>query len=160
MTDGFASHKMLVALISLSLWAGGAHAQIRPDAKLEAQLRSSDARALMMFPALGFTDGVAGFFRRHGLYVIPESEQAWCQDESKGRLKAGCYAVVAIQVKGGKAKTADGVWCGSLARWYKAPGSHSYVPVPGWAMMALPIAEGNAAFVLSSIRNDTRRLCE
>jgi hypothetical protein len=129
------------------------------DERLEAKLRKSDALVLSMFPANGFKDGAAGFFKQYGLYVVPESEQAWCQDAYRGQLKPGCYVVVFLQVKGGRVKAPDGVWCGSPARWYKAPGSSTYIPSPGWAAMALPIAQGNSAFVLSSIKDDTRRLC-
>lgn len=127
--------------------------------RLEARLRQNDPAALSMFPAKGFKDGAAGFFKRYRVYVVPDSEQAWCQDEVRGHLKPGCYVVIFMQVKGVKAKTRDGTWCGSPARWYKAPGSSAYVPVPGWAMMALPIAQGDSASVLSSIKDDTRRLC-
>jgi hypothetical protein len=126
---------------------------------LEVALRKNDPTVLSMFPAGGFKNGVAGFFKRHGLYVVPDSEQAWCQDGDRGRLKRGCYVVIAMQLNGRKPKDSAGNWCGSFARWYKPPRSGSYEPVPGWAGLALPIAEGNAGLVLDAVKEDDRRRC-
>jgi hypothetical protein len=130
------------------------------DERLEAKLRKSDPATLAMFPAKGFKDGVAGFLRRYGLYVAPDSEQAWCQDGQRGALRPGCYVVAFLQAKGFKAKNSDGAFCGSPARWYKAPGSNTYIPVPGWAGMALQIAEGNSTFVLYVIKDGDRSFCD
>ena len=130
------------------------------DERLEAKLRKGDPKVLAMFPAVGFTDGVAGFVKRYGLYVAPDSEQAWCQDGQRGRLEPGCYVIVFLQAKGFNAHNSDGAFCGSPARWYKAPGSATYVPIPWWPGMAKNIAEGNSSFVLTVIKDDNRRLCD
>jgi hypothetical protein len=129
------------------------------DERLEAKLRKSDPATLAIFPAAGFRDGVAGFVKRYGLYVVPHSEQAWCQDGQRGRLQPGCYVVVFLQLKGSKPKMQDVGFCGSPARWYKAPGSRSYIPIPEWLGIAKKIADdGDSAFVLSFMKEDDRRL--
>jgi hypothetical protein len=154
------ARRTIFAALALVVSKTSIAAGIVQNERLEARLRKSDPAVLSMFPAAGFKDGVAGFLKRYGLYVVPDSEQAWCQDGDRGRLKPGCYVVLAIQLNGLKPKSSDGNWCGSLARWYKAPGSSQYTPVPGWAAIALPIAEGKFSFVLDTIKDDTRRLCD
>ena len=53
----------------------------------------------------------------------------------------------------------DGGFCGSPARWYKAPGSSTYIPIPDWPGIAKKISDGDSAFVLTFMKEDDRRLC-
>ena len=130
------------------------------DTELEARFRKSDPVVLSMLPAVGFRNGAAGFFKRFGLYVVPTSAEAWCQDAQRGKLAPGCYLMAMLQIKGFKALTRDGFYCGSPARWYKAPGHTAYIPIPSWPGLAARIAEGDSAFVLAFIKDDNRRLCD
>ena len=70
------------------------------DLEFERQLHASDARGLARLPAARFNNGVAGFFRAHGLYVVPYTEMAWCQDRAHGVLGPGCYVEFFFQLKG------------------------------------------------------------
>jgi hypothetical protein len=108
--------------------AAGAYTQ---NAQLERDLAHSDAKALALFPAKGYKDGAAGFFRAHGLYIVPDSQRAWCTDNHHGVLKPGCYVEFSIQGKGLMARDAQGASCGNPGRWYRAPGSNQYIPTPG-----------------------------
>lgn len=159
--DTTARMKAVLFLITLcSAQLSNAAAGFVIDERLEAELRKSDPAVLAQFPAAGFKDGVAGFVKRYGLYVTPDSEQAWCQSDQRGRLKPGCYVVVFFQLKGSKPKMHDGGFCGSAARWYKAPGSRTYLPIPEWPGIAQKIADGDSAFVLYVVKDDDRRLCD
>jgi hypothetical protein len=152
--------KTAVCLVAICL-SQLSHAEgLVQDERLEAKLRKGDPKVLAMFPAAGFKNGVAGFVKRYGLYVAPDSAQAWCQDRQRGQLEPGCYVIMFLQVKGFKTQNSDGALCGSAARWYKAPGSATYVPIPWWPGMARNIAEGNSKFVLYVIKDDNRRFCE
>ena len=128
--------------------------------QLERRLRKNEAAVLALFPAKGFSDGLAGYMRQHKLFVVPDSEQAWCQDVQRGRLASGCYVIFFLQIRGLPPKSSEGGLCGAPVRWFKAIGSKSYVPLPGWAFLALPISNGEIELVLYTIKDDTRRLCE
>ena len=120
------------------------------NVQLERELGRSGGKALALFPAKGFEDGAAGFFRTHGLYVVPDSQRAWCTDKSHGVLKPGCYVEFFVQGEGLKAKDAHGEPCGNLGRWYRAPGSKSYVPTPG-PFISNAIANGEWDRVVTTI---------
>ena len=111
------------------------------DAELEHELFRSDPKALALFPAKGYDDGAAGFFRTHGLYVVPNSERAWCTDNRHGVLIPGCYVEFSIQGTGLRANDAHGVACGNAGRWYRASRSSHYVPTPG-PFISNAIAQG------------------
>jgi hypothetical protein len=117
--------------ILLLLAASDPVAAFEQNRELEAQLKRSEPQALALFPAKGYKDGAAGFFRDQHLYVVPDTERAWCQEQSRGVLKAGCYVEFFFHRRGLNARTSDGRPCGHLARWQQAPGSNSYVPTPG-----------------------------
>jgi hypothetical protein len=137
------------------------------DKQLESALGSNDASALALFPAQGFQDGAAGFFRNHGLRIVAGSQRAWCQEQERGVLKPGCYVEFYFQVNGRRTNSADGSPCGLLGRWRQAPGSKTYAPTPG-AFYSRAIASGNwEAVVLafeerrSEVRlSDSRRVDE
>ena len=127
--------------------------------ELERALRDGDARSLALFPAKGYEDGAAGFFRVHGLYVVPDSQRAWCTDKSHGILKPGCYVELFIQGSGLKPRDEHNQPCGHLARWYQAPGSKNYVPTTG-PFISNAIASGEWKRVETAIYDDpvVRRL--
>jgi hypothetical protein len=110
--------------------SASAHAYTQ-DAQLERELGRSEPDALAMFPAKGYIDGIAGFFRIHRLYVVPGTQRAWCTDKPHGVLKPGCYVEFSIQGAGQRARDAHGVACGHPGRWYREPGSARYIPTPG-----------------------------
>jgi hypothetical protein len=128
---------LLLFLLAIAS-AAGAYTQ---DMQLERDLSHSDPRALALFPAKGYDDGAAGFFRTHGLYVVPNSERAWCTDKHHGVLNPGCYVEFSIQGKGLRAADAHGVHCGNAGRWYRAPHSNHYFPTPG-AFISNAMAKG------------------
>jgi hypothetical protein len=99
--------------------------------ELEGALRRNDPKALALLPAKGFRNGAAGFFKAHELYVVPESERAWCHDQLRGPLPPGCYVEFFFQGKGRKGQTSQGEFCGLVGRWYRAPGTGAYLPTPG-----------------------------
>jgi hypothetical protein len=101
------------------------------NTQLERELGNSDPRALALLPAQGFKDGAAGFFRAHSLYVVPDSQRAWCSEYIRGVLKPGCYIELFMQGEGIKPRNSHGDPCGAIGRWYKAPGSSNYVPTSG-----------------------------
>ena len=127
--------------------------------RLEADLRRSDPAALALFPAKGFRDGAAGFFRTHELIVVPNSERAWCQDRDRSILKPGCYVEFFFQGKGLRRKSSNGDFCGLLGRWYKAPGSTQYVPTAG-AFYSKAIANDDAEGVDSAIYEEASPRCK
>lgn len=118
--------------------------------ELERALGSGDAKALALFPAKGFKDGAAGFFRTHGLYVVPGSPRAWCSDRTHGILKPGCYVEFFVQGEGLKPRSSHGKACGGIGRWYQAPGLKSYAPTPG-PFISNAIANGEWDRVVSAI---------
>ena len=128
------------------------------DAELEAALRKGDRKALALFPARGFKDGVAGFFIAHELHVVPGSERAWCATQARGVLAPGCYVEFVFQGKGLRRWTSRGEPCGCIARWYKAPGSKSYLPTPG-AHFAQAMANDEGWIVDAAIYDDVRPDC-
>ena len=79
--------------------AAPAHAYTQ-NLQLERDLDRSDPKALMLFPAKGYVDGAAGFFRTHGLHVVPDSQRAWCTNNRHGVLKPGCYVELFVQGDG------------------------------------------------------------
>jgi hypothetical protein len=87
------------------------------NVELEAGLSRSDPKALMQFPAKGYRDGAAGFFRDNNLQIVPGSERAWCQERDRGVLKPGCYVEWSYHQRGYNQRTPDGEPCGYLARW-------------------------------------------
>jgi hypothetical protein len=101
------------------------------NVELEAGLSTSDPKVLMLFPAKGYRDGAAGFFRDNDLEVVPGSERAWCQERDRGVLKPGCYVEWFYHRRGFNQRTWDGEPCGYLARWYRAPGTNAYAPTSG-----------------------------
>ena len=101
------------------------------NAELEAGLSRSDPQALLQFPAKGYRDGAAGFFRDNNLQIVPGSERAWCQERDRGVLKPGCYVEWFYHQRGYNQRTWDGEPCGYLARWYRAPGTKAYAPTSG-----------------------------
>ena len=134
---------------ALLLFAQAALAYIE-DVALERQLNASEARGLARLPALHFKDGVAGFFRAHDLYVVPDTGRAWCQDRVRGVLMPGCYVEFFFQMRGYKPKAADGVPCGLIARWHRAPGAQVYAPTAG-AIYASAMASGDWQAVLTAL---------
>jgi hypothetical protein len=131
-----------VLAISLSVLAAApAAAAYTQNIELERKLSRSDATSLALFPAKGYRDGVVGFFRTHGLYVVPDSQRAWCTDKSHGVLKPGCYVELFIQGEGLRPRDQRKQPCGYLARWYRPLDSNSYVPTPG-PFISNAIADG------------------
>ena len=120
------------------------------DIELERQLNGSEASGLSRLPALRFSDGVAGFFRAHGLYVVPETGRAWCQDHGRGVLAPGCYVEFFFQMKGYGPRSTGGMPCGLIARWYRAPGAKTYAPTPG-AIYASAMASGDWQTVVTAL---------
>ena len=147
------------SLVIVLCFAQLSQAAVVDDARLAAKLRKGDHATLAMFPAAGFRDGVAGFLNTYGLYVVPDGEEAWCQDTLRGRLEPGCYVIAYLQLKGSKPADKEGNFCGVPARWYKATGSNSYVPIPSWPGLAAPIAKGNSALVLFSVKSFDASFC-
>ena len=170
----FTAHKLATARYVggwRRLWAAGLLCALAgtasgyvQDLEFERQLHASDARGLARLPAARFNNGVAGFFRAHGLYVVPYTEMAWCQDRAHGVLGPGCYVEFFFQLKGLPPREAGGSPCGLIGRWHRAPGSNTYVPTPG-AIYAAAIAAGDWHKVIaaltespkSSQSNDSRR---
>jgi hypothetical protein len=129
---GAATRVALHKIVLLCVLACACRAEAyKQDTQLERQLVRGDPNALALFPAKGYDDGAAGFFRTHGLYVVPNSERAWCTDNRHGVLNPGCYVEFSIQGVGLKATDEHGVPCGNSGRWYRAPNSNHYVPTPG-----------------------------
>ena len=128
------------------------------DRALESALRKSAPTALALLPARGFRDGAAGFFRTHELYVVPESERAWCQDRDRAVLKPGCYIEFFFQGKGRRARSSNGDFCGLLGRWYKAPGAKRYVPTAG-AFYSQAIANDDSEAIESAVYDESRPRC-
>ena len=112
------------------------------DKKLENELQRNDSRALALLPAEGFKNGAAGLFRRHALYVVPDSQRAWCTDHPHGVLKPGCYIEFFVQGEGLEARDQHREPCGHLGRWFRAPGAKRYAPTPG-PFMSRAIANGD-----------------
>jgi hypothetical protein len=133
----------------LSLFAQAASGYVE-DVELERQLNASEANGLARLPALRFGDGVAGFFRTHDLYVVPETGRAWCQDRMRGVLAPGCYVEFFFQMKGYRPHAAGGLPCGLIGRWHRAPGSNVYAPTPG-ATHASAMAAGDWQAVLTAL---------
>jgi hypothetical protein len=131
----------LVLATLLSPFASCTEAYLQ-DRPLETALRRSDPQVLSLLPAKGYKDGAAGFFRDHDLYVVPDTERAWCNDKPLGVLPPGCYIELRFQQRGRKARASDGVPCGLLGRWHRAPRSSAYKPTPG-AYYSLAIANGS-----------------
>jgi hypothetical protein len=129
-----------VLFISISMTAACVQAYTQ-NARLEQDLGGSDPKALALFPAEGFKDGAAGSFRTHALYVVPGSQRAWCADNPHGIMKPGCYVELYVQGEGFKPRNSRGDPCGSIGRWYQAPGSKRYVPTPG-SFIANAMANG------------------
>jgi hypothetical protein len=129
------------------------------DVQLERALNGSDSRTLALFPAKGYKDGAAGFFRIHGLYVVPGSQRAWCTDERHGVLKPGCYVELFVQAQGLKPADANGDPCGKLGRWYRSHDSTRYIPTPG-PFMSNAIANGDWEAVEAALYDepDVKRL--
>ena len=126
--------------------------------QLELELRMNDPRALALFPAKGFRDGAAGFFKTHALHVVPGSERAWCQDQDRGTLKRGCYVEFTFQGNGLRPRTKLGAPCGRLGRWYRAPGARDYVPTPG-AYYSKAIANDESELIDSAIYAEIDPAC-
>jgi hypothetical protein len=101
------------------------------NTQLERDLGNNDPKALALLPAKGFKDGAAGFFQANSLYVVPDSQRAWCSEHTHGILKPGCYVELFVQGEGIKPRNSRGEPCGAIGRWYKAPGSSNYVPTIG-----------------------------
>ena len=112
------------------------------NVELERALGKSDPKALMLFPAKGYRDGAAGFFRDNNLQIVPGSERAWCQERDRGVLKPGCYVDWFYHQRGYNQRLWNGDPCGYLARWYQAPGTKAYAPTSGSPFAAL-IARGD-----------------
>ena len=125
------------------------------DRDLELALRRSDAATLARLPAKGYKDGVAGFFRAYRLYVVPHSERAWCQQQSRGVLEPGCYVEFYFQMKGRKSGT--GLPCAMLGRWRQAPGAKAYAATPG-AFYAAAIANGDWETVVLAFEQTPRTM--
>jgi hypothetical protein len=147
------------SLVIVLCFAELSQAAVVDDERLAAKLRKGDPATLAMFPAAGFRDGVAGFVKRYGLYVVPDGEEAWCQDTLRGRLEPGCYVIAYLQLKGSKPADSNGNFCGAPARWYKAPGSSAYVPISWWPGLASAIARGDAALVLFAVKESDLGYC-
>jgi hypothetical protein len=145
------SRRRLVALFAFALpiFARSAHGYTE-DVELERQLNASDAAGLARLPALRFKDGVAGFFRAHGLYVVPDTVRAWCQDRVRGVLAPGCYVEFFFQMKGYRPHAASGAPCGLIGRWHRASGAAAYVPTAG-AVYANAMASGDWQTVLDAL---------
>ena len=120
------------------------------NTQLERDLGNSDPKALALLPAKGFKDGAAGFFRAHSLYVVPDSQRAWCSEHIHGILKPGCYVELFVQGKGIKPRNSHGDPCGAIGRWYKAPGSSNYVPTIG-TFISNAMADGDWDSVIFAI---------
>lgn len=147
---------LAVALLTLgAACPGSAYFQ---DQALEAALRRSESRALALLPAKGFSDGAAGFFTTHELYVVPESERAWCQDRDRSVLKPGCYIEFFFQGNGRRARSSNGDFCGLPGRWYKAPGAKRYVPTAG-AFYSQAIANDDSEAVDSAVDDESSLRC-
>jgi hypothetical protein len=147
----------LLLVVVLAAHAPMAAAYVQ-DVQLERQLYASDPRALARLPAKGFKDGLAGFFRTHGLVVVPHSERAWCQNQARGSLPPGCYVEFFFQARGRKGMTADGSPCGLLGRWYRTPDTHNYVPTPG-AYYSIAMAEGDWENVVVALHREPKPAC-
>ncbi len=133
----------------LALFAQTASGYVQ-DIELERQLNASEASGLAQLPARRFSDGVAGFFRTHDLYVVPGSGMAWCQDRVRGVLAPGCYVEFFFQMKGYRPRSAGGLPCGLIARWYRAPGAKTYAPTAG-AIYASAMASGDWQIVVTAL---------
>jgi hypothetical protein len=133
----------------LSLFAQTASGYVE-DVELERQLNASEANGLARLPAFRFSDGVAGFFRAHDLYVVPETGRAWCQDRVRGVLAPGCYVELFFQMNGYKPYGTSGTPCGLIARWHRAPGSSTYIPTAG-AIYASAMAAGDWEVVVTAL---------
>jgi hypothetical protein len=140
-----------IALVALVLVQPHAFA-FSQDMDLESALRRSDPRALALFPAIGYKDGVAGFFRNHSLYVVPHSERAWCHEQTRGILKPGCYVEFFFQLKGHKANSANGSPCGLSGRWHQAAAGKTYGPTPG-AFYSIAMASGDWEAVILALED-------
>ena len=129
------------------------------NTKLEQALGRNDMSSLALFPAKGYKDGAAGFFRIHGLYVVPGSQRAWCTDERHGVLKPGCYVELFVQAQGLTPADANGDPCGKLGRWYRPHDATSYIPTPG-PFMSNAIANGDWEAVEAALYDepDVKRL--
>jgi hypothetical protein len=101
------------------------------NVELEAWLNISRPEALVLFPSKGYRDGAAGFFRDNDLQVVPNSARAWCQEQTHGVLKPGCYVEWFFHFRGYNQRTMDGKPCGHLTRWYRPPDKKMYAPTPG-----------------------------
>jgi hypothetical protein len=126
---------------------------------LESLLSQSDPKVLSMLPASGFKQGVAGFFKKYHLYVVPGSESTWCIDVQMGNAEPGCYIEFYFtrRAEGFKPLTVDGAPCGKLGQWYMEPNGKSYVPKSGAAMS---MAEGMAQWVNLAVDDDNQRFCQ
>jgi hypothetical protein len=150
------------AILALAIFAIAPDAQAyTQNSRLERDLSRSDPNALALFPAKGFKNGAAGFFNTHALYVVPGSVRAWCTNAQHGILEPGCYVELYVQGKGIKPRNSRGDSCGSIGRWYQAPGSRHYLPTPGsfiatamasgeWERVEVEIYEGAGAKALPS----------
>jgi hypothetical protein len=129
------------------------------DKELENKLQRNDSNALALLPADGFKNGAAGVFRTHALYVVPDSQRAWCTDHPHGVLKPGCYIEFFVQGEGLQARDQHRRACGHLGRWYRAPGAKYYVPTPG-PFMSHAIANGDSDQIEAAVYGepDARRL--
>lgn len=133
----------MIAVLAFSVFLlSGRAAAYTQNSELERELENSDSSALALFPAAGFKDGVAGFFRTHALYVVPGSQRAWCAENAHGVLKRGCYVELYIQGDGLKPTDSKGDPCGAVGRWHLAPGSKHYTPTPG-SFIANAMARGD-----------------
>jgi hypothetical protein len=127
------------------------------DRELEVALRRSDPTALALFPAKGFRDGAAGFFKAHDLYVVPESEGARCQERARAQ-PPGCYVEFVFQARGLKARTSQGDFCGAIGRWYRVPNTQLYVPTPE-AYFSKAVASDEGELVDLVIHEQIRPAC-
>lgn len=150
--------RTLVILLALNVATAPSAIAYSQDKELESDLRNSDPKALALFPAKGFGDGAAGFFKTHELFVVPESARAWCQDQTRGVLSRGCYVEFFFQGKGLKPTTSQGDPCGRIGRWYKAPGTKKYVPTAG-AYYSTAIANDEFEVVESAVYEAMRPEC-
>ena len=146
------------ALFIVGLASASSAVAFSQNRQLERQLNDGDPAALALFPAKGFKDGAAGFFRAHRFYIVPGSQRAWCQDTKRGALEPGCYVEFFFQSKGLIATTTHGEPCGRLGRWHRPPGAASYVPTPG-AFYSRAMADGDWESVLPTFDDDVRADC-
>jgi len=152
--------RLMYVLVAMSLLVPivpAAHAYTQ-DKALEAALRRNDRAALALLPAKGYRDGAAGFFAAHDLRVVPGTERAWCTPHAHGVLAAGCYIEFVFQGKGLRRRMGNGDPCGSIGRWYKAPGAQAYGPTEG-AYFSQAIADDRAEIVEHAIYEESRPGC-